>query len=161
MNSGFFYSSAEQRERLVRAERQVTNDRVQKVIDLKNKVLLWPGQPLHQSKSFRFLHRIQTHKALQVYVHVGYVYSTSVCDLAALHRARCCSVSFANSDTMALLSQLAVLCHSHVQPRHRAIYPAAEHPAAEFAARLPAVANVVGWIRILIVRAGVPYRCRL
>ncbi len=39
MNSGFFYSSAEQRERLVRAERQVTDDRVQKVIDLKNKVL--------------------------------------------------------------------------------------------------------------------------
>ena len=35
MNSGFFYSSAEQRERLVRAERKVTDDRVQKVIDLK------------------------------------------------------------------------------------------------------------------------------
>lgn len=38
VNSGFFYSSAEQRERLVRAERQVTDERVQKVIDLKNKV---------------------------------------------------------------------------------------------------------------------------
>ena len=37
VNSGFFYSSAEQRERLVRAERRVTDDRVQKVIDLKRK----------------------------------------------------------------------------------------------------------------------------
>ena len=38
VNSGFFYSSAEQREKLVAAERQVTDDRVQKVIDLKRKV---------------------------------------------------------------------------------------------------------------------------
>ena len=37
VNSGFFYSSAEQRERLVRAERQVTDERVQKIIDLKRK----------------------------------------------------------------------------------------------------------------------------
>lgn len=38
VNSGFFYSSADQREKLVAAERQVTDDRVQKVIDLKQKV---------------------------------------------------------------------------------------------------------------------------
>jgi len=38
VNSGFFYSSADQRERLVRAERQVTTERVQKIIDLKHKV---------------------------------------------------------------------------------------------------------------------------
>ena len=38
VNSGFFYSSAEQRERLVRAERQVTDERVQKIIDLKRLV---------------------------------------------------------------------------------------------------------------------------
>lgn len=38
VNSGFFYSSADQREKLVAAERQVTDDRVQKVIDLKRKV---------------------------------------------------------------------------------------------------------------------------
>lgn len=38
VNSGFFYSSAEQRERLVRAERQVTTERVQKIIDLKREV---------------------------------------------------------------------------------------------------------------------------
>jgi hypothetical protein len=38
VNSGFFYSSAEQRERLVRAERQVTTERVQKIIDLKRAV---------------------------------------------------------------------------------------------------------------------------
>lgn len=38
VNSGFFYSSAEQREALVAAERQVTDDRVHKIIDLKNQV---------------------------------------------------------------------------------------------------------------------------
>jgi hypothetical protein len=38
VNSGFFYSSAEQRERLVRAERQVTTERVHKIIDLKREV---------------------------------------------------------------------------------------------------------------------------
>ncbi|KAA6416598.1 MAG: TCP-1 cpn60 chaperonin family [Trebouxia sp. A1-2] len=38
VNSGFFYSSADQREKLVAAERQVTDDRVQKVIDLKRQV---------------------------------------------------------------------------------------------------------------------------
>ena len=39
VNSGFFYSSAEQREKLVAAERAVTDERVQRVIDLKNQVL--------------------------------------------------------------------------------------------------------------------------
>jgi T-complex protein 1 subunit zeta len=38
VNSGFFYSSAEQREKLVAAERKVTDDRVQAIIDLKRKV---------------------------------------------------------------------------------------------------------------------------
>ena len=42
VNSGFFYSSAEQRERLVRAERQVTTERVQKIIDLKREARI-PG----------------------------------------------------------------------------------------------------------------------
>ena len=37
VNSGFFYSSADQHEKLVAAERQVTDGRVQKVIDLKRK----------------------------------------------------------------------------------------------------------------------------
>jgi len=36
--AGFFYSNAEQREKLVAAERQVTDDRVRKVIDLKRQV---------------------------------------------------------------------------------------------------------------------------
>jgi hypothetical protein len=35
---GFFYSSAEQREKLVAAEREVTDDRVRKIIELKKKV---------------------------------------------------------------------------------------------------------------------------
>ncbi|KAK2079478.1 T-complex protein 1 subunit zeta [Prototheca wickerhamii] len=38
VNAGFFYSSAEQREKLVAAERAVTDAKVQKVIDLKRKV---------------------------------------------------------------------------------------------------------------------------
>ena len=36
VNSGFFYSSAEQREKLVAAERAVTDERVQRIIDLKH-----------------------------------------------------------------------------------------------------------------------------
>ena len=40
VNSGFFYSSADQRERLVAAERAVTDARVHKVIELKRKVRL-------------------------------------------------------------------------------------------------------------------------
>jgi hypothetical protein len=38
VNSGFFYSSADQREKLVAAERQYTDDRVRKVIELKRLV---------------------------------------------------------------------------------------------------------------------------
>lgn len=41
VNSGFFYSNAEQRERLVAAERAVTDDKVQQIIALKRKVLAW------------------------------------------------------------------------------------------------------------------------
>lgn len=42
VNAGFFYSSADQREKLVAAERAVVDARVQKIIDLKRQV--W--QPL-------------------------------------------------------------------------------------------------------------------
>lgn len=38
VSSGFFYSSADERERLVEAERAVTDDRVKKIIALKKKV---------------------------------------------------------------------------------------------------------------------------
>ena len=38
VNSGFFYKSAAEREKLVAAERKFTDDKVQKVIDLKRKV---------------------------------------------------------------------------------------------------------------------------
>ena len=37
--SGFFYSSAEEREKLVAAERAVTDDRVKQIIELKKQVL--------------------------------------------------------------------------------------------------------------------------
>lgn len=38
VNSGFFYKSAEEREKLVAAERKFIEDRVQKIITLKKKV---------------------------------------------------------------------------------------------------------------------------
>ena len=38
INAGFFYKSAEEREKLVASERKFIDDRVQKVIDLKKKV---------------------------------------------------------------------------------------------------------------------------
>lgn len=39
INSGFFYSSAEERQQMVKAEREFTNQKVQKIIDFKNAVL--------------------------------------------------------------------------------------------------------------------------
>lgn len=38
MSSGFFYKTAEEKEKLVKAERKFIEDRVQKIIDLKDKV---------------------------------------------------------------------------------------------------------------------------
>ena len=38
MNSGFFYKSAQEREKLVEAERRFIDDRVRKIIELKKKV---------------------------------------------------------------------------------------------------------------------------
>ncbi len=38
VNSGFFYSSAEQREKLVESERKFIDNRLKKVIDFKNSV---------------------------------------------------------------------------------------------------------------------------
>ena len=38
VNSGFFYKSADEREKLVAAERKFVDDRVMQVIDLKKKV---------------------------------------------------------------------------------------------------------------------------
>jgi T-complex protein 1 subunit zeta len=38
VNSGFFYSSAEQREKLVESERRFTDAKVKKIIELKNLV---------------------------------------------------------------------------------------------------------------------------
>lgn len=39
INAGFFYSSAEQREAMVAAERRSVDERVRKIIELKNKVM--------------------------------------------------------------------------------------------------------------------------
>lgn len=38
VNSGFFYKSAGERDKLVKAERKFIEDRVMKIIELKNKV---------------------------------------------------------------------------------------------------------------------------
>ena len=38
MNSGFFYKTAEEREKLVKAERTFIENRVQKLIELKKKL---------------------------------------------------------------------------------------------------------------------------
>jgi hypothetical protein len=38
LHAGFFYNSAEQREKMVAAERAVTDERVHKIIELKRKV---------------------------------------------------------------------------------------------------------------------------
>jgi T-complex protein 1 subunit zeta len=38
VNSGFFYKSADDREKMVAAERKFVDDRVMQVIDLKKKV---------------------------------------------------------------------------------------------------------------------------
>jgi len=52
VNSGFFYSSADQRERLVAAERAVTDDKVQKVIELKKQVMDPPPLRSRHASSF-------------------------------------------------------------------------------------------------------------
>jgi len=44
VNSGFFYSSAEQREKLVAAEREYTDERVRRIIELKKKVCDTPDK---------------------------------------------------------------------------------------------------------------------
>merc|ERR1712048_480140 len=38
VNAGFFYSSSEQRDKLVESERRFTDEKVKKIIDLKKKV---------------------------------------------------------------------------------------------------------------------------
>lgn len=38
VHSGFFWSNAEDREKLIKSERQFTDDKVQKIIDLKHKL---------------------------------------------------------------------------------------------------------------------------
>ena len=47
VNSGFFYKSADERQKLVDAERKFTDDKVQKVIDLKRKVTCVKFYRLH------------------------------------------------------------------------------------------------------------------
>jgi hypothetical protein len=39
INAGFFYSNAEQREKMVAAERRQVDERVKQIIELKNKVI--------------------------------------------------------------------------------------------------------------------------
>ena len=52
MNSGFFYKTAADREKLVAAERKFVDDRVQQVIDLKKKVRFSENSLVVASASF-------------------------------------------------------------------------------------------------------------
>ena len=47
VNAGFFYSSAEQREAMVAEERRSVDERVKKIIKLKNKVFDTKGSNGH------------------------------------------------------------------------------------------------------------------
>lgn len=53
INAGFFYSNAEQREAMVAAERRSVDERVQKIIDLKKKVLIWVALLEHNFSSIQ------------------------------------------------------------------------------------------------------------
>ena len=61
VNSGFFYKSAEEREKLVAAERKFTDDKVRQIIALKNKVMTVYG----------CLARIITYKPLRCFCELG------------------------------------------------------------------------------------------
>lgn len=53
INSGFFYSSAEQREKLVESERRFVDAKLKKIVELKNEVCDAPaGTPESERKSF-------------------------------------------------------------------------------------------------------------
>jgi T-complex protein 1 subunit zeta len=52
VNSGFFYSSAEQREKLVESERKFTDERVKKIVELKNLVCDQATDSKEKRKSF-------------------------------------------------------------------------------------------------------------
>ncbi|KAJ7446175.1 chaperonin Cpn60/TCP-1 family [Mycena galericulata] len=52
VNSGFFYSSAEQREKLVEAERRVVDMKVKKIVDLKNLVCDQEVESTEKRKNF-------------------------------------------------------------------------------------------------------------
>ena len=54
VNAGFFYSSADQREKRVAAERAVVDARVQKIIDLKRQVWQPPLSHTHPAHSTNF-----------------------------------------------------------------------------------------------------------
>ena len=55
VNSGFFYKSADERQKLVDAERKFTDDKVQKVIDLKRKVSCVKFDWLHNNYYYLLL----------------------------------------------------------------------------------------------------------
>jgi hypothetical protein len=59
VNSGFFYSSADQREKLIKAERKFTDERVEAVIALKKKVRLFACIVTHMTQLIK--HRPHYH----------------------------------------------------------------------------------------------------
>lgn len=52
INSGFFYSSAEQREKLIESERRFVDAKVKKIVDLKNLICDQPVGGNEKQKNF-------------------------------------------------------------------------------------------------------------
>jgi T-complex protein 1 subunit zeta len=57
VNSGFFYSSAEQREKLVESERRFVDAKVKKIVELKNQVCDQAINTKEKKKSFVVLNQ--------------------------------------------------------------------------------------------------------
>jgi T-complex protein 1 subunit zeta len=57
INSGFFYSSSEQREKLVEAERKFVDEKVKKIVELKNLVCDQAVDGKEQKKNFVVLNQ--------------------------------------------------------------------------------------------------------
>jgi T-complex protein 1 subunit zeta len=57
VNSGFFYSSSEQREKLVEAERKFVDEKVKKIVELKNLVCDQAVDGKEKKKNFVILNQ--------------------------------------------------------------------------------------------------------
>ena len=68
VNSGFFYKTAEDREKLVAAERKFIEDRVAKVIEFKRKVCGDPSATGDAKKSFVIINQKGNESYMYTYI---------------------------------------------------------------------------------------------